>query len=243
MAGHPRARWLFLILSLATAAICTRLGFWQLSRLAERRAANAAALAGLAAPPVTLPGGRSPVAGVPVQATGSYDLGHQFVLRGRAHDGAPGVEIATPFRIPGDDSALLVLRGFVPSDDATSVDLARLDEPGPRTIDGVGFAIASDPDSGGPVVHAGATTWHRLDLTAFRRRLPYPIYGVALWQEKDSETSRMPIRLGAPALSEGPHLNYAIQWFAFAVIFAVGGIFYTFRTRDERRENAIPRGS
>ena len=229
MAGHPPARWLFLILALATAAVCTRLGFWQLSRLAERRAANAAALAALAASPVTLPGRVAPVAGIRVLATGSYDLDHQFVLRGRAHDGAPGVEIATPFRITGDDSALVVLRGFVPSDNATSVDLAPLAEPGTRTIHGVAFPLTSMGDSGAPLVHQGATTWGRLDLDAIRRRLPYPVYGVALWQEKDSGTSRMPIRLGAPALSEGPHLNYAIQWFAFAVIFGGGGIVYILR--------------
>ena len=234
MAGHPPARWLFLILALATAAVCTRLGFWQLSRLAERRASNAAALAGLAAPPATLPGPRPPTAGIRVRATGSYDLDHQFVLRGRAHDGAPGVEIATPFRIAGGDSALIVLRGFVPSDNATSVDLAPLAEPGTRTIDGVAFALSSATDSGAPLVHQGAMTWGRLDLAAIRARLPYPVYGVALWQEKDSGTSRMPITLGAPALSEGPHLNYAIQWFGFASIFAVGGIVFAFRKREER---------
>ena len=236
MAGHPPARWLFLILALATAAVCTRLGFWQLSRLAERRASNAAALAGLTAPPATLPGPRPPTEGIRVRATGSYDLDHQFVLRGRAHDGAPGVEIVTPFRIAGDDSALIVLRGFVPSDNATAVDLAPLAESGTRAIDGVAFALTSEPDSGAPLVHQGATTWGRLDLAAIRARLPYPVYGVALWQEKDSGTSRMPIRLGAPALSEGPHLNYAIQWFGFALIFAGGGIVFAFRKREERTQ-------
>ncbi|HET7042069.1 MAG TPA: SURF1 family protein [Gemmatimonadales bacterium] len=238
MAGHPPARWLFLILALATAAVCTRLGFWQLSRLAERRASNAAALAGLAAPPATLPGPRPPSPGIRVHATGSYDLDHQFVLRGRAHDGAPGVEIATPFRMPGDDSALIVLRGFVPSDNATSVDLVPLAEPGTRSIDGIAFALTGAADSGAPVERQGTTTWSHLDLAAIRARLPYPVYGVALWQEKDSATSRMPIRLGAPEMSEGPHLNYAIQWFGFALIFAGGGVVFALRKRDEKGENA-----
>jgi cytochrome oxidase assembly protein ShyY1 len=34
----------------------------------------------------------------------------------------------------------------------------------------------------------------------------------------------MPRRLAAPALNDGPHLNYAIQWFLFAamtIVFAV----------------------
>lgn len=229
MLGQPRSRWLFLLIALLTAGVCTRLGFWQLSRLAERRAANAAALAALAAPQVILPGRLAPVAGVRVLATGSYDLDHQFVLRGRAHDGAPGVEIATPLRVTAGDSALLVLRGFVPSDNATSVDLAPLAEPGTKTVHGVAFPLTSMTDSGAPLLHQGALTWGRLDLDEIRRRLPYPVYGVALWQEKDSGTSRMPIRLGAPALSEGPHLNYAIQWFGFALIFGGGGIAFALR--------------
>jgi surfeit locus 1 family protein len=234
--GQPASRWLFLSISVVTALVCVRLGYWQLERLATRRAANALARAALQVRPTLLPGPQSPVTGTRIQATGSFDLEHQFVLRGRAHDGAPGVEIVTPFRIEGTDSALLVVRGFVPSDNATSVDLSSLREAGPRTIAGVGFAMASDPDSGGPATRAGATTWRRLDLAAVRGRLPYPAYGVAIWQTKESGMSGMPIRTGAPELTEGPHLNYALQWFAFALIFGGGGIFYTFRTRDEKRE-------
>lgn len=236
MAGHPRARWLFLGISLATAAVCVRLGVWQLSRLAQRRASNAKALAAFALPPVILPGGATPAAGVRVRATGRFDLDHQFVVRGRAHDGAPGVEIATPFTMTGRDTAILVDRGFVPSDNAMAVDLSTLRDTGMRTIAGIAFTLAADPDSGAPVTADGTETWHRLDLNGIRPRLPYPVANVALWQEKDSTTHGLPIRLGAPALSEGPHLNYAIQWFAFAVIFGGGGIFYVFRKREERTQ-------
>src|SRR5690349_10524273 len=164
MAGQPRARWLFLSISLATAVVCVRLGVWQLARLAQRRAMNAEAAAALARPPVVLPGGSMPAAGVRVRATGRFDLEHQFVLRGRAHDGAPGVEIGTPFTLTGRDTAILVDRGFVPSDNAMAVDLARLADTGVRTIEGVAFALATDADSGGRLLANGAETWHRFDL-------------------------------------------------------------------------------
>lgn len=233
MTGHPPARWLFLSIAIATALVCVRLGFWQLARLAGRRAANAVAEAALTQPPIALPGVVAPRAGGRVRVTGAFDLEHQFVLRGRAHDGAPGVELATPMRLPGADSALIVVRGFVPSDNATSVDLAPLVEAGTRTIDGVAFALASAPDSGAPMSREGATTWSHLDLAAIRGRLPYPVSELAVWQEKESGMTGLPIRLGAPPLSEGPHLNYALQWFAFAIIFGGGGIVYSFRKRDE----------
>jgi cytochrome oxidase assembly protein ShyY1 len=44
--------------------------------------------------------------------------------------------------------------------------------------------------------------------------------------------SAMPMRLGAPKLDKGPHLNYALQWFAFALIFGGGGIVFAFRRTE-----------
>ena len=242
MPGHPRSRWLFLALSLAAALVCLWLGRWQLERHTRRHAANDLARVARATAVVSLPGATIPSADIRITATGSFDLQHQFVLRGRAHDGAPGVEIATPFRMPGTDTAIMVIRGFVPSDDATSADLAPLDEPGDRTIRGISFELPTTPEGGAPLERRGATTYARLDRAALQS-LPYPVAPFGVWQERDSTTSRFPIRVGAPALSDGPHLSYAIQWFAFAVIFAGGGIAYSFRgreqdqpPRDERRE-------
>ena len=189
--------------------------------------------------PLTLTDEVRPAPDARVVATGEFDLGHQFVLRGRAYEGTPGVMIATPFRIAGQRRAYLILRGFVPSDDAISVDLAPLEEPGPRTVHGTTFAIPVAPDSGAPLIRNGAATWARLDRSALAR-LPYPVADVAVWQEHDSGMAALPIRLGAPALTEGPHFNYALQWFGFAIIFAGGGIAYSIRKRDERGENALP---
>ena len=232
MTGHPRSRWLFLALSLLTAAVCVSLGLWQLGRYSTKHSANGLAKVTRQNPPTTLPGSGYPAPDVPVIVRGTYDFEHELVLRGRAHDGAPGVEIVTPLRVPGSDSAYLVVRGFVPSDDAISVDLAPLREPGERTVRGVFFRVPSSDDGGAPLERRGARTWARLDPFALRD-IPYPVSGYAIWQEKDSTTTGLPIRLGAPALSDGPHLNYALQWFAFALIFAGGGIAYTFRKREE----------
>ncbi|HEU4569814.1 MAG TPA: SURF1 family cytochrome oxidase biogenesis protein, partial [Gemmatimonadales bacterium] len=151
-----------------------------------------------------------------------------------------GVEVATPLRIEGSDTALVVVHGFVPSDDAMSVDLAPLDETGPRSVHGIAFSLPTAADSGAPLLRNGARTYGRLDLTSVRAALPYPVYDVAVWQERDSGMTGMPVRLGAPVVSEGPHLSYAIQWFAFAVIFGVGGVVYLLRKRDEGGPNAAP---
>jgi surfeit locus 1 family protein len=39
------------------------------------------------------------------------------------------------------------------------------------------------------------------------------------------------VRLPPPALDEGPHLSYAIQWFSFAAIALIGGTAVALRSR------------
>jgi cytochrome oxidase assembly protein ShyY1 len=43
-----------------------------------------------------------------------------------------------------------------------------------------------------------------------------------------------PARLTAPALDNGAHLSYAIQWFAFAIIAWVGVAVVVSRERGKR---------
>jgi surfeit locus 1 family protein len=224
-----RSRWIFLTLALGTAGVCSYLGFWQVSRHQERAEANALAESARAMAPVVLPGSTEPLRPLaPVILTGEFDHEHEMVLRGRANQGAPGVEVATPFRLAGDSTGVIVIRGFVPSDDAFGIDRSTIREPGVRTIHGEAFALDSSERGGLPIVRGTDTTWQRVDR-ADLGRLPYPVRPMGVRQTKDSGMTGFPIRTGAPALSAGPHLSYAIQWFGFALIFAGGGIAYTFR--------------
>ena len=104
---------------LLVSAVCARLGIWQLSRLHQRLAINAAILRARTEPPISLdsPGARdsASLAYRRVSATGRYDRGLELVLRGQAYMGTPGVYVVTPLRLRDSDTALLVLRGFVPA--------------------------------------------------------------------------------------------------------------------------------
>jgi surfeit locus 1 family protein len=216
------------------AAVFLRLGFWQLERRAERRAANAAALAAREKPALRLGAGADWSAGELgdrwVEATGVYDRAEEIVLRGQSYEGAPGVVLVTPLRLTNSDSAVLVVRGFVPSPDAVRVDVDSLVEPGTVRVRGLAAAIASG--GGQPVRHAAGTTWARLDLAALRQRLPYPVLPTVIRQTPDSTVPRLPRRLEPPALSEGPHLNSAIQWFLFAGMSAAFAVLVVGRTRS-----------
>jgi surfeit locus 1 family protein len=229
----PLARRLTFLALLLVAAVFVRLGFWQLSRLQERRAANRAAVAARAEPPRRLGTGADWTAEELnerwVEASGKFDHEHEVVIRGQAFQGTPGVWVVTPLMLAAGDSAVLVLRGFVPAADAVRADVDSLREPGTVRVRGLATSI---PSGGGhPLAHAGRTTWARLDLTALREWLPYPVLAVLVRQAPDSALPRSPRRLEPPDLSEGPHLSYAVQWFAFAAMTVGFGVLIV-RRRD-----------
>jgi surfeit locus 1 family protein len=231
-----RAR-LFLITFFAIAAlVCARLGVWQVDRLRERRAANLLALQARAAPPVQLDGemtGDSSLIERRVTAVGRYDHAHDLVLRGRAYQGTPGVEIVTPLVFPGGRTAVLVNRGFVPAPDAATVETGALREPGEARVEGLAFAVPSG--RGVPLARGGHTSWSRLDLEELGTRLPYTVAPVYIRQLPDTALPRFPRRLAAPSIDDGPHLSYAVQWFAFAIMAVVFGIV-VLRQKREREQ-------
>ncbi len=204
--------------------VCIFLGLWQLDRLQERRLANTAALKARAAPVVQLRGGEtmSPsLAGRQVSAVGHYDHRHDVVLRGRAYGGSPGVEIVSPLVLKDGKTAVLVNRGFLPAPDAVTVRTDSAKEPGRVRVRGTALMVPSG--SGAPLEREGGTTWTRLDLEALSKRMPYELAPVYIRQSPDSALPRFPRRLDPPPIDDGPHLSYAIQWFAFAVMAVVFG--------------------
>ncbi|HET9709871.1 MAG TPA: SURF1 family protein [Gemmatimonadales bacterium] len=207
------------ILALAVAALFVRLGVWQLNRLADRKARNAEIEAAHELAPVELPLHRVEPEALRdrrAHARGVYDYTHERVWRGRTYDGAPGVALLTPLRL-SDGSAVFVDRGWVPSPDAAHVDATRYREG--DSADVTGLALPAPRDRGD------------VDPPALKDSLPYTVLRIVI-QLNDS-TARHPSglkRWRPPALDNGPHLSYAIQWFCFAGIVIIGVAVLLWRT-------------
>jgi surfeit locus 1 family protein len=189
------------VIAILVATVCVFLGRWQLDRLAQRRARNAALAARLALPP--LPVGRNVSADSARQrrvvALGVYDFAAERTWPGRSFQGTPGVALVTPLRL-SDGSAVLVDRGWAPSPDAFHVDHTLYREPDTATVTGIALI---PPRGRGDV-----------DVTGF---LPFVI------QLESADPARgLPRRWPPPTFDNGPHLSYAIQWFSFALIALVG---------------------
>jgi surfeit locus 1 family protein len=222
---------------LLVAAGFTRLGVWQLSRLRERRAANAVTLAARSEPPATLGTGSTgadTLAQHRVVARGRYDHAREIIIRGVVLEGIPGVRVVTPLRLGADGPAVLVDRGFLPAPDAVTANARGLEEPGEVTVRGIALPV---PSSGGkPIEHGGRTTWRRLDLPALREQLPYDVLPIYVQQEPDSALPAFPRRLAPAPIDEGPHLSYAIQWFVFAGLAGGFAVLVVGRKRMEKTE-------
>ena len=89
-------RFLYAALLLAGAALCVRLGLWQLARLEQRRDANRRVLAARNGPTLDITEGTAAAAqavGRRVRARGRFDPSRPVLLRNRSWQGSPGVEL------------------------------------------------------------------------------------------------------------------------------------------------------
>ena len=126
------------------------------------------------------------------------------------------------------DSVVLVNRGWVYSPDGSSVDRARWRERDTATV--VGYVEQYAPDAGTTAMGRDPRVVRRISRRAVSSRISRPLAPYYLVQTSDTASSH-PVRREMPALDEGPHRGYAIQWFSFAVIAVGGAVAITVRER------------
>jgi surfeit locus 1 family protein len=225
--------FLTLAIPLACAALFVRLGVWQLSRLRGKRAFNAILSERLAAPPAevtTLPGDTALGHYRRVSASGTMLYDREVVYGGRSHEGSPGVDLLTPMKIAGRDTVVMINRGWAYSADAGSIDNSRWKEKDSSLAAGYAETFAGTERGSAP---PALRRVHALDRAAIQALVGLPVAPYIVTQTSDSAPHRdsIPVRLQTPALDEGPHQSYAIQWFSFALVAVVGGVALSRRSR------------
>jgi surfeit locus 1 family protein len=253
-----RRHLLAIVVALLFGALFVRFGLWQLSRRAERRALNAVVESRMRQPAVglgDLPRDTGELSYRTVIVRGTLDYGHELALTSRVRNGSPGVYILTPLRVPGSDTAVLLNRGWVYSPDGASVELAEWRTE--RAVSGAdsladevpiaplrAYARSYPPSLARPIgVRDRPQAVSALDHGQLARRLPYPLapyYLTAIPEEAPKRNA--PARIAQPAVDEGPHLGYAIQWFSFAAIAVVGVGILAWRERRGMRDEGRMRG-
>lgn len=212
------------------ALLFIRLGLWQLDRLDERRESNAVIEARSAEQPRALAAligqiGMDPaeLAFRPAIVEGEYRTDLEFFSIGRTYDDVTGTLVATPLQL-SDGSLLTVIRGLVPA--GTQGPPAVGYEPPQGQVSLVGRLDdgeepsrlgESDPEDG------KLTSLSRLDLEYIDAWIEGDVLPILLLLDEQTPASEpAPATVPSEALTEGSHLGYAVQWFAFAAIVVVG---------------------
>jgi cytochrome oxidase assembly protein ShyY1 len=258
VARQPRMIGLLLLFLLA-AAVCARLGVWQLDRahergdLADRQAAAGArsqgpeSLGALLAPQSTFPGD---LVGRQAWVEGEYVPSTQMLVEGRAHDGEPGFLVLTALRVSDDGTGgaswaelsgppvLPVVRGWVPATADGSepdVDAEVLAEPaGPVRLSG--YLQASEALGQGSDVPGRTDS---ISSASLANVWGGPIYsGYVVVSSSDPAQPAGIELLDRPSIEGGDGLNlqnlfYALQWWIFGG-FAV--LLWLRLVRDETRD-------
>jgi surfeit locus 1 family protein len=237
---------------LACVLVFVRLGFWQLSRLHERRANNALITARQDGPPVpvgTVLRLDSPPDDVEgqvyrtVSVTGRWRPDEQVLIRNRTYDSAPGFEVVTPLAL-GDGTAVAVNRGWIPMSAATGQAEAYAPPVGTVTVNGVVARTQERESLGGTDPGEGRLPdLARVDVARLGRQVDerlYPAYVVLRGQEPAG--GRLPLPVQPAPLDDGPHLNYAGQWFIFASLTVVVYPLLLRRTARHRAAAEAPAG-
>jgi cytochrome oxidase assembly protein ShyY1 len=210
-------RWIAgIVVALVVAAAFAALGVWQLARNGEKQRKIREARAAYGAPAPDILARSAPGAGADVQASGHYDTNpaHEIVLR----DQPQGVDVLTPLQL-ADGSAVVVDRGTIPID-------APVPPPptGPVIVRGL-VNLANAPSSqSAPERDQGRLSLAAVDMAKIKAALPYAVRD--LWitarYQQPAPTSADPRLPQPPPPDPVNHMEYAVEWFAFALIPLVG---------------------
>jgi cytochrome oxidase assembly protein ShyY1 len=248
MSTLRKPRWILLIIvGLVLSVWFVRLGFWQLSRLEERRASNALIEARMEEPPRSLDGlvgqyGTDPDSLTYRQAivTGRYLTPDEFFSVGRNYDGVTGTLVMTPLELE-DGSIMIIVRGLVPV--GTLGPPAEGYEPplGSVTLTGrlddgeEPLRIGESPPESGKI-----ESLSRVDLAYIDEWFAADVLPVDLLidTQRPGNPGATPIPIPAPELTEGKHLGYAVQWFAFALMAFIGTFVLVWQAGTEKATSA-----
>lgn len=218
------------LLVIVTVVAFVNLGFWQLRRLDERQARNATIAERLAGAPrpldeVLAAAGDDPsdLDLRPVEVTGRYVPDAQVLTAPRTVAGRPAQQVLSVLDRGDGRPALLVERGWFPFARGTS----RAPPVPDGTVEVTGILRAGEPGDigdGDQVARiAPAQVGNRLDVPL------RDVYVQLRRQEPPSPAGTLqPTPL--PEQTEGSHLSYAVQWFSFAAIAAIGYPVLVWRT-------------
>ncbi len=231
-----------LALALAFAAACVLLGRWQWGRYEDRRVQAEAVTSHYAAAPVPLGSVTSRIPPTEqdqwlrVTADGRYAVDQQLLVRNRALDGRPGLEVLVPLDLGGPltGTRIFVDRGWVPNADAAA-DVPPIPPAPGGDVTVEGWLRSGEPDLGKDLPPGQLAS---IDLGAATRQTGGgTVLDAYLVLGSEQPSGPRPEPLAAPDTDLGPHQAYAVQWWLTSV-FGLVLLGYRLRVDAEARREA-----
>jgi surfeit locus 1 family protein len=230
-----------LIIGLALGFV--NLGLWQLERHRERGVENQVMSARLQSDSIpvstlltSVGSDLSSLEYRPVLVEGEYLPELEMLVRNMTNRGQAGFHVITPLQT-ADAGVVLVNRGWVP---------LSMDEPpvesrppsGTVEVEGLVRLTQLRPSVGRVEPDGVLSVVSRVDIDRLSQQLPgevAPVWVQAL--DTGDDIQELPVAVPVPDFTDaGPHLLYAIEWFAFALTGIVG-FFFLVRNRVLRRSS------
>jgi len=227
--------WLITVVTAAAMAATSSLGFWQLSRAAQKEALQAATDASKSLSPL----GNAQVAAManaatqlhrPARLQGRWLAQHTVYLDNRQMNGKPGFYVLTPLVLDASDAVVMVQRGWVQRNFVDRERLVAVETPaGMVQVQG---RIAPAPprlyEFAGAAPAAGSSAIRQnLDLAAFSVQTRLVLLPFTVVQT--GEASQGLLRdWPEPAAGTGKHYGYAFQWFGLSGLLGVLYVWFQF---------------
>ncbi len=220
------------LLTVAMLAVLVGLGTWQLQRLEWKTRLIAERQAGLAGPALPLPADDDALAALEfrkVVARGRFLHDRELHVGSRTSRGKAGYHVLTPLKV-GDGTMLLVNRGWVPLDRRDPESRPAGQVGGPVTVTGI-LRVNAHAGWLTPENQPADNLWFSYDLPAMARAAGLPLRPAVLEADAGDIPGGLPA--GGQFRTEIPnrHLEYALTWYALAVVLVVIYIVYH-RRRD-----------
>lgn len=220
-----RFRWVPTLLLALPVPLFVALGLWQLDRADQKRALAETLEARAELPRFAIAGSIADADALryrPLEASGRYVPGLQFLIEGRRQAGKTGFHVITPLRTSGGGGLLLVNRGWIPA--------TPRGEPTESPIPAGEVRVTGEAEIPSPpalVLHQGPDAakdwggrWPYLTLDLFAATVDEPVLPVLLLLDPEVPGG-FARHWTRPLPNPGMHLGYAAQWFAFALIALV----------------------
>lgn len=235
------------ISSLVLIGLCLGLGVWQLQRLEVKEAMIAKMEAAKSARKIyvrDLPEDLQELGEMEyhnVSLPGHFEHEHEFHMVGRRHNGMPGYDIITPFRLEEHGGLILVNRGWVPNERKEPAD--RIEDP---RFDGIIFltGVLLKPGEAAsylPKNDPEHNVWLVADIDAMSKivgeKLP-PVIVETLNPTPPPNSLPIP-RAESNIELRNDHMGYAMTWFSLAFAgFAIVFIYHLHAMKGDEDEGA-----